>query len=152
MIRRDTLAAVGGFPEALRAFEDVFLWLLLREQGPFAYVPEQLAIWRFAHFPAPLKASGGQEAAGRIFRQMVKTRYGVDPVQARTLPASARPAASWVTSDSRPSRMAIASPRATPSSRHCLDPCRMRNYLRLARTFLPDGMARALSGKSGKAA
>jgi glycosyltransferase involved in cell wall biosynthesis len=60
MIRRDTLAAVGGYPEALRAFEDVFLWLLLREQGPFAYVPEQLAMWRFAHFPAPLKASGGQ--------------------------------------------------------------------------------------------
>ena len=81
VIRRSAFEAVGGYPESLRAFEDVYLWLLLREQGPFAYVPEKLAVWRFAHFPAPLKPSGGQEAAGRIFRQMVKARYGVDPVR-----------------------------------------------------------------------
>src|SRR5271166_418126 len=42
VIRRDALASVGGYPEPLYAFEDVYLWLLLREQGPFAYVKEDL--------------------------------------------------------------------------------------------------------------
>ncbi len=81
VIRRSVLDTVGGYPEPLYAFEDVYLWLLLREKGPFAYLNEELVCWRFAHFPAPLKAPGGQEAAGRIFRQMVMARYRVDPLR-----------------------------------------------------------------------
>jgi glycosyltransferase involved in cell wall biosynthesis len=152
MIKRDTLAAVGGYPEALRAFEDVFLWLLLREQGPFAYVPEQLAMWRFAHFPAPLKASGGQEAAGRIFRQMVKARYGVDPTrQVRSRERAPRSILGYIGLDALAHGDRVTARNAFRRA-ISLDPCRMRNYLRLARTVLPAGMARALSGKSGRAA
>jgi glycosyltransferase involved in cell wall biosynthesis len=152
LVRRSALEAVGGYPEKLRAFEDVFLWLLLREKGPFAYVPEKLAAWRFAHFPAALKASGGQEAAGRIFRQMVKERYGVDPIkQVRSRERAPRSILGYIGLD------ALAhGDRATARSAFIraisVDPYRVRNYLRLVRTILPAGMARALSGKSGKAA
>ena len=152
IIRRAALDAVGGYPEALRAFEDVYLWLLLREQGPFAYVPEALAAWRFAHFPAPLKAPGGQEAAGRVFRLMVKARYGMDPVRhVRARERAPRSILGYIGLD------ALAhGDRAT--ARHAfrraigLDPYRVRNYLRLVRTFLPAGIARALSGRAGRAA
>ena len=152
VIRRGALEAVGGYPEALRAFEDVYLWLLLREKGQFAYIPEKLAVWRFAHFPAPLKPPGGQEPAGRIFRQMVVARYGVDPVRhVRSRERAPRSILGYIGLD------ALAhGNRATARSAFMraigLDPYRIRNYMRLARTVLPAGMARALSGKSGRAA
>jgi hypothetical protein len=143
---------VGGYPEALRAFEDVYLWLLLREKGPFAYVREKLAVWRFAHFPAPLKSPGGQDDAGRIFRQMVMARYGVDPLRhVLSRERAPRSILGYIGLD------ALAhGDRATARSAFIraisLDPYRVRNYMRLARTVLPAGMARALSGKSGRAA
>lgn len=152
MIRRRALDAVGGYPEALRAFEDVYLWLVLREQGPFAYVPEKLAMWRFAHFPAALKPSGGQEAAGRIFRHMVKARYGVDPakhVQSRE--RAPRSILGYIGLDAL-ARGDRATARSAFMRAISLDPYRMRNYMRLARTVLPAGVARALSGRSGRAA
>jgi hypothetical protein len=151
VIRRCALAEVGGYPEELRAFEDVYLWLLLREKGPFAYIAEKLAIWRFAHFPSPLKPPGGQEAAGRIFRQMVVSRYGVDPVwHVLSRERAPRSILGYLGLD------ALAhGDRATARNAFVraisLDPYRLRNYLRLARTVLPAAMARALSGKSGRA-
>jgi glycosyltransferase involved in cell wall biosynthesis len=152
VIRRAALDAVGGYPDPLRAFEDVYLWLLLREKGTFVYVPESLAVWRFAHFPAPLKPPGGQEAAGRIFRQMVIARYGVDPIRhVRSRERAPRSILGYIGLD------ALAhGDRAT--ARHAfmraiaLDPYRVRNYLRLVRTVLPATVARALSGKAGRAA
>ena len=150
VIRRGPLQAVGGYPEALRAFEDVYLWLLLREQGPFVYVPERLAIWRFAHFPAALKASGGQEAAGRIFRQMVKARYGVDPVKHVCARERApRSILGYIGLDALAHGDRATARRAFIRA-ISLDPYRVRNYLRLARTLLPGGMARVLSGRSGR--
>jgi glycosyltransferase involved in cell wall biosynthesis len=152
VVRRGPLEAVGGFPEPLRAFEDVYLWLLLREQGTFAYVPRNLAVWRFAHFPARLKPSGGQEAAGRIFRQMVKARYGVDPVRhVRSRERAPRSILGYIGLDAL-ARGDRATARNAFMRAISLDPYRVRNYLRLARTVLPAGMARALSGKSGRAA
>jgi hypothetical protein len=152
VIRRTALGTAGGYPESLRAFEDVYLWLLLREQGPFAYVPEKLAVWRFAHFPAALKPSGGQEAAGRMFRQMVKARYGVDPLgHVRSRERAPRSILGYI------GLAALAQgDRGTARSAFTraisLDPYRLRNYMRLARTILPAAMARALSGKSGRVA
>jgi len=152
LIRRSALGAVGGFPESLRAFEDVYLWLLLREKGPFAYVPEKLAVWRFAHFPAALKASGGQQAAGRIFRQMVRARYGVDPVKhVRARERAPRSILGYIGLEALARGDRVTARNAFRRA-IALDRLRVRNYLRLARTFLPHGMVRALSGKSGKAA
>ncbi len=152
LIRRTALDAVGGFPEPLRAFEDVYLWLLLREQGTFAAVPEILATWRFAHFPDPLKAPGGQEEAGRIFRRMVNERYHVDPIRhVKSRERAPRSILGYIglralaRGDRAEARRAFAEVIQ-------LDPYRPRNYLRLARTVLPSGLARMLSGRSGKTA
>jgi glycosyltransferase involved in cell wall biosynthesis len=152
VIRRAALAAVGGYPESLRAFEDVYLWLLLREQGPFAYVPEKLAVWRFAHFPGALKPAGGQETAGRIFRRMVEARYGVDPIRhVRARERAPRSILGYLGLDALAHGDRATARRAFIRAIR-IDPYRVRNYLRLMRTVLPAGMARALSGKSGRAA
>src|SRR6202035_3904231 len=113
---------------------DVYLWLLLREKGPFTYVPEKLAAWRFAHFPAPLKPPGGQSVAGRIFRQMVKARYNVDPAEhVRSRERAPRSILGYIGLE------ALAhGDRATARSAFIraisLSPFRVRNYMRLART------------------
>ena len=152
MICRPALVAAGGYPEALRAFEDVYLWLLLRERGPFAYVPEDLAVWRFAHFPAPLKPPGGQEVAGLIFRQMVMSRYKVDPIRhVRSRERAPRSILGYIGLDALAHGDRVTARRAFTRA-IALDPYRIRNYLRLARTVLPAAMARALSGKAGRAA
>ena len=152
VIRRAALDLVGGFPESLRAFEDVYLWLMLREVGTFAYVAEELAVWRFAHFPDPLKEQGGQETAGRIFRQMVMARYGVDPVKhVRSRERAPRSILGYIGLNAL-SRGDRATARRAFMRAIALDPYRIRNYLRLARTVLPAGVARALSGKSGDVA
>ena len=152
VIRRSALDAVGGYPERLRAFEDVYLWLLLREIGTFAYVAEELAVWRFAHFPDPLKRPGGQEVAGRIFRQMVMARYGVDPAKhVRSRERAPRSILGYIGLNAL-SRGDRTTARRAFVRAIALDPYRIRNYLRLARTILPAGLARALSGKSGNIA
>jgi len=152
LIRRQALEAVGGFPEPLRAFEDVYLWLLLRERGTFAYIPEKLAVWRFAHFPDPLKAPGGQEVPGRIFRSMVRARYDVDPVKhvisRRRAPRSIL---GYIGLYALAHGDRITARRAFVRAIQ-LDPYRIRNYMRMVRTVLPAAMVRMLSGRSSKAA
>ncbi|HVA80123.1 MAG TPA: glycosyltransferase family A protein [Candidatus Binataceae bacterium] len=146
VMRRGAFERAGGFPEELTSFEDVYFWLLAREQGDFGYIEEPLTMWRFAHYPAALKPAGGQEAAGRIFDQMLQRRYGVrglGHVAARE--RAPRSILGYiglhaiVRGDRRAARRAFAAALRT-------DPWRLRNYLRYARTFMPDGLARALSG------
>jgi hypothetical protein len=148
VMRRAALDKAGGWPERLTSFEDVFLWLLMREQGEFVHVEDTLAEWRFAHFPKPLKAPGGQEEAGRIFQELVRERWN-------------RSAATLVQARERAPRSILgyiglhalaegdrATARRAFSCAISLDPWRTRNYLRYARTFLPAVAARALSGRS----
>ena len=148
VMRRTALDAAGGWPERLTSFEDVFLWLLMREQGEFVHVPDVLAEWRFAHFPQPLKPPGGQEEAGRIFQGLVRERWN-------------RSAAALVQARERAPRSILGyiglhslaegdreTARRAFSCAIRLDPWRMRNYLRYARTFLPAIAARILSGRS----
>jgi glycosyltransferase involved in cell wall biosynthesis len=151
VMRRGALEAVGGFPEQLRAFEDVYLWLVMREQGRFAFVPDKLAAWRFALFPSALKPGGGQEHAGKIFRRMVRERYGVDPLEhvrsRRRAPRSILGyigLAALARDDRRTARRAFVCALR-------LDPLRFKNYMRLLRTFLPRQLARSLGGRTTKA-
>jgi glycosyltransferase involved in cell wall biosynthesis len=150
LIRRAVFERVGGFPEALRAFEDVYLWLLVRETGEFRYLSQPLATWRFSLFPDPLKPGGGQEEAGRVFEQMVRERYGRSGhphvIGRRRAPRSILgyiALEAMRTGDRGRARAALI--RALR-----FDPFRLKNYLRLARTFLPAPLARAMSGKSGR--
>ena len=56
VVRRDTLLAIGGFPEDFTAEqwggEDTYLFLLLRERGEFLYLPEVLVRHRRREFRA----------------------------------------------------------------------------------------------------
>ncbi|MGH7812453.1 MAG: glycosyltransferase family 2 protein [Candidatus Binataceae bacterium] len=149
VIRRSALAAAGGWPEQLTAFEDVYLWLLLRERGPFIYIPERLAAWRFAHYPVALKPPGGQERAGRVFRRMVRERYGVDPIRhVRGRRRAPRSILGYIGLSAMAAGDRVQARRALLCALR-LDPFRVKNYLRLGKTFLPDSMARRLSGRAG---
>ncbi|MGC1340965.1 MAG: glycosyltransferase family A protein [Candidatus Binataceae bacterium] len=146
LMRRDAFDRAGGFPEALTSFEDVYFWLLAREQGGFSYIDEPLAIWRFALFPAPLKPGGGQEAAGRIFDQMLKRRYGVRGlahVSARE--RAPRSILGYIGLHALARGDQLGARRAFGAALRT-DPWRLKNYLRYARTYLPAAIARALSG------
>lgn len=151
VMRRAALEAAGGFPEQLRAFEDVYLWLLMREQGTFIFIPEKLAVWRFALFPDALKPGGGQEEAGKIFRRMVRERYGVDPIQhVRSRRRAPRSILGYIglraLAEGDRLRARAAFGRALG-----IDPLRLRNYLRWLRTYLPAGIARKLSSRRRRA-
>ncbi|HUO05424.1 MAG TPA: glycosyltransferase [Candidatus Binataceae bacterium] len=150
VMRRRAFDRAGGFPEPLTSFEDVYFWLLVREIGPMLYVPEVLGEWRFAHFPNPLKAGGGQEFAGQMFDHMLRERYGVSGlthVEARR--RAPRSILGFIglhalkEGDRARARRAFA--RAIEFDRY-----RVKNYLRYIRTFLPAPLASALGGKGGQ--
>ncbi len=153
LIRRAAFDACGGFVEEFRGagFEDAFLWLRLREQGHFRYVPEPLAAWRFSWFPQPLKVQPhGSDPA--TFARLVRQYYGVDP--SRLVAARIRATRSILgyaglralrRGDRQSARRAFAGALR-------LDPWRARNIFRFMRTFLPLGLARLLSGRTGRSA
>jgi len=150
VMRRTTLDSCGGFSERFRgyAFEDVYLWMLAREQGHFHYIHDPLATWRFSLFPRELKVRSGWAEAEETFRHLVRERYGVDPI---ALVAARRRAHRSIfgyiglkalnEGDRALAREAFRRALAT-------DPLRLKNYLRLLRTFLPDGLARSLTGRT----
>ncbi|MBV8055731.1 MAG: glycosyltransferase family 2 protein [Deltaproteobacteria bacterium] len=151
LIRRLAFDACRGFVEDFRGagFEDAFLWLRLREQGHFRYIPEALAVWRFSWFPKPLKARPCRRDP-ETFARLVRQRYGVDPsplVAARLrAPRSILGYAglrALQQGDRQSARRAFA--RALK-----LDPFRARNVFRFARTFLPVRLAQSLSGRTGR--
>jgi glycosyltransferase involved in cell wall biosynthesis len=149
LVRRSAFDACGGFVEEFRGagFEDAYLWLRLREQGHFNYVPEPLAVWRFSWFPQPLKAKPDRRDA-ETFARLVRQRYGVDP--SRLVAARIRATRSILgyaglralrRGDRRSARRAFAGALK-------LDPLRTRNILRFIKTFLPLRLARSLSGRT----
>lgn len=74
MMRRTAFTASGGFDEALRGPEDIFFWLVLRETGPFFYIPEVLvAKTEYGLFPKVLERDPG----ARAFARAVRNRYGL---------------------------------------------------------------------------
>jgi hypothetical protein len=148
LMRRRAFDDAGGFPEDLIAFEDVYFWLLVREHGTFQYLPEPLAVWRFALFPDPLKPAGGQDEAGITFERMVRARYDAD-AHSHVLSRARAPRSilgyiglrALREGDRRQARQAFA--RAIQ-----IDPLRIKNYLRYLRTLLPTALARSLTGRS----
>ena len=152
VVRRRALERAGGYPEQLTSFEDVYLWLLLREQGEFRYLEEPLALWRFSLFPSPLKPAGGQEAAGRIFDRMVFERYGVSGgIHVKSRARAPRSILAYIGLRALAAGDRAGARRALGRALR-IDPWRFKNYLRFARTFLPPALARALSSRTGRAA
>src|SRR5262249_25068239 len=150
VMRRATFERIGGFSEEFRSlgYEDVYMWMLAREQGPFLYVPESLVKWRFSLFPTRLKRGSKGRAAAAAFERLVRTRWN-KPVAALVRARERAPRTllgfiglrALADGDIASARMAFA--RAIE-----FDPWRMRNYLRFGRTFLPAAAARVLGGRS----
>lgn len=74
-VRRGAFHRCGGFPRELRGpgFEDLFLWLLLREQGGFEHIDEALV----TYFSSPFLARARKyDRMRETFATMVRERYG----------------------------------------------------------------------------
>jgi glycosyltransferase involved in cell wall biosynthesis len=152
VIRRSGWRAVGGFFEApgvFKACEDVYMWLRLRELGPFIFVPEILVEYRILPYPDYIETNNeGRKALG----QMVIERYGrAGRRLMRSIEEDHRRA--HVNHYGHQGLLAMREGRISEARRNFLaalshDPRSMRNAMRLARTFLPTSIARALTGRT----
>jgi glycosyltransferase involved in cell wall biosynthesis len=152
LMRRAAFDRAGGFREEFQraSYEDIHLWMVAREQGPFCYIPEALAVWRFSLFPGRFKKPGGNVAAGAEFDRLMRQRWGVSA--APLLKTRTRAARSILGYIGLIAMRAGDSERAREAFGDALriDPWRVRNYLRFIRTYLPTRIARALSGRTGR--
>jgi glycosyltransferase involved in cell wall biosynthesis len=132
VMRRTAFAAAGGFNESLRSCEDIYFWLLVREHGSFIYLPEVLvAKTEYQLFPKVLERDAGALA----FAALVRDRYGARAqgllrdfkrMKARLLERCG--AEAMRAGDARDARRCFA--RAIG-----YQPARIRNYLRMLKTF-----------------
>ncbi|HEV2170559.1 MAG TPA: glycosyltransferase [Candidatus Binatus sp.] len=147
VMRRDAFDRAGGFCEQLISAEDIHFWLLMREQGHFIYLPERLVRYTFGDlFPKVLKRDIGLTA----IVDLVRTRYGsrADGLVKNFIRHRVRMIAN--------AGVIEMSKGNVQGARQCFirvlqyDPRHVKSYLRIARTFLPAPMRRALGGKASR--
>src|SRR5579863_272896 len=154
VIRRRVLEAIGGFAEEFRSYgyEDAWCWMRARELGEFCYLPERLVKWRFSSYPRPLKNSSFSPVARAQFARLVQERWGrsVEPLLRSRMRAS-RSLLGYIGLR----ELRDGNRRGAREAFHralLIDPWRLKNYLRWMRTWLPDGVARRLSGRTVRTA
>jgi glycosyltransferase involved in cell wall biosynthesis len=150
VMRRAVLEKCGGFSEAFRSYgyEDAWCWIRAREYGGFRYIPECLVKWRFSLFPLALKKPGGDRRSSALFARLVRQRYGVSAAPlVRSRLRAARSISGFIglkaLRDGDKTRAREAFRLALR-----LDRWRLKNYLRMLRTYMPNGLARALTGST----
>lgn len=149
VVRRAVLHAVGGFVEELgTSYDDIYFCLLARERGPFCYVPQPLGTWRFSVFPRRLKRGTGDYRAREAFGRLVREHFGVaaDGLVRSRLRARRSILGYLGLRAMHEGNRALA--RRAFAEALVADPLRLKTYFRLVRTFLPDRLARALSGRT----
>jgi glycosyltransferase involved in cell wall biosynthesis len=151
VMRRDVLEAIGGFCTEFRGctYEDLYCWMRARELGHFIYVPERLACWRFSIYPRRLKRKPADAAHNRqVLERLMRERWGV--TAAPLLRGRMRAPRSILGYIGLTAMRDGDIKRAREAFRQALevDPLRLKNYFRLARTYLPAPLARALSGRT----
>jgi glycosyltransferase involved in cell wall biosynthesis len=145
VMRRSAFDSCGGFSEDFTApgFEDPYLWMLMRELGEFAYLPERLVLYRTS---SPVERMEKYEAGYQTFSRLVRRRYGAAGEQlVREITTGFGSA--WdheglialKVGNKKEARRDFA--RALRYNR-----LHVRSHLRWLRTFLPLGVAQALSG------
>lgn len=148
MIRRAIFDRCGGFAEEFRAaaYEDPYLWILARERGEFVYVPRTLAIYASA---PPLARIEKYLPAREIFVRRIRERYGA--AAAGLIRGTRHSYAAALGHEGllamRGGDMAAARRNFVRALRQ--EPGSVKTMLRLMRTFLPAGLARSLSGRTG---
>ncbi len=150
VVRRVAFDLCGGFSEEFRSygFEDVIFWLRARELGPFHYIPECLVKWRFSLFPRALKTRWHKPEACVTFDRILRERYGIS--SDRLLAARARANRSILGYIGLLALRDGNRTSAREAFRRALQmkPLRLKSILRYLKTYLPLGMARALSGRT----
>jgi glycosyltransferase involved in cell wall biosynthesis len=150
LIRRSAFDRCGGFCEEFTSasLEDAYLWYLLREQGHFYYLPETLGYWRFSMFPTRLKDGRANVAARHTFNRLLRERYGnavKNPLKSRL--RAPRSILGFIGLTAMRNGETARAREAFVSALR-IDPFRLKNYLRLLRTYLPACAAAALSGRT----
>jgi glycosyltransferase involved in cell wall biosynthesis len=146
VMRRSAFERAGGFDESFTSpgFEDPYMWLVMREQGDFSYVPQRLVRYR----TTPPSERMTKYAKGyRIFGRLVTERYG-EAGQRLIRKTSNAFVSAWGYAglvalrdgDKLRARKAFAS-----ALRY--RPFQVRAASRWLRTFLPMSVVRALSGR-----
>ena len=147
VMRRDAFDRAGGFCEQLLSAEDIYLSLLMREQGHFIYLPDRLVRFTYGQlFPKVLNRDIGQAS----IVDLIRARYGqrADGLVKDFIRHRVRMIANAGVIEMSRGNMAGA--------RQCFirvlkyDPRHAKSYLRIARTFLPAPIRRALSGKAAR--
>jgi hypothetical protein len=75
VLTRAAFERCGGFCEKFRrpGGEDPYLWLRMREQGPFVYLPEMLVRYRT---PAPADLGLKYAQGTKMLLELIRERYG----------------------------------------------------------------------------
>lgn len=147
MVRRRTFDQLGGFFAPMRSYEDMDFWLRARELGEFEYVARALVVYRVMPVAERLVK---YEQSYAMFVTRVSERYGV---AARPLLRAIRHAHSTALGARgllAMHRGEMAEARRSFIRAFRYEPASLRNGLRLARSFLPRPIARALSGRTGR--
>jgi hypothetical protein len=150
VMRRSVLEECDGFSEEFRSYgyEDAWCWIRAREHGEFHYIPERLVKWRYSLFPYPLKKPGGHPESARVFARLVHERYGVSvaPLVKSRLRA-ARSISGYIGLTALRDGDRVRAREAFGYALR-LDRWRVKNYLRWLRTWLPESIARVLTGST----
>ncbi len=145
-VRRSTFEQLGGFFAPMRSYEDMDFWMRAREMGEFEYVPRALVVYRVT--PASERLVKYEQSYA-LFVERMTTRYGaaVRPLirAIRHAHATALGSRGLIAMN----RGAMAEARRSFIRALRYEPG-LRNALRLARTFLPRTIARALAGRSAR--
>jgi glycosyltransferase involved in cell wall biosynthesis len=147
VMRRDAFDRAGGFCEQLISAEDIHFWLLMREQGHFIYLPDRLVRFTYGQlFPKVLNRDIGPTA----IVDLIRARYGAraDGLVKNFIRHRVRMIAN--------AGVVEMSRGNTAGARQCFirvlqyDPRHLKSYLRIARTFLPAPVRRALGGRASR--
>ena len=146
LMRRTAFDRAGGFTESLG--EDLDFWPRIREQGSFIYIPDRLVRFTFGQlYPKILKRDVGPEG----FVDLLRARYGsrADGLVQDFMRHRVRMISNAGVIEMSRGNMAGA--------RKCFirvlkyDAGHVKSYMRIARTFLPAPLRRALGGKASRA-
>ena len=151
VMRRETFDRTGGFSPALAGCEDIFFWLLAREQGEFHYLPEKLVRFAYDTYPELLRVVRRDlEGGTQNLIPMLQQRYGHRADALATYYRRHK-----VSLLSRAGLLALAH-GDRHAARHSFlralrwSPAETKTWMRLARTFLPARFALRLSGRAAR--